>query len=125
MKKYFILFFFCLVSFQAFSQEPSAVIGAPIMLQVSDPYNPIKGGVLTPKSPTQVPLVSIDNHTIYLYDVDYDLTLEILDEEEQTVYTVFIAANTASIVLPSSLQGDYWLVLYPGSSICYVGEVSL
>ena len=89
-----------------------------------------KGGLVNPfpKSPDQTPEppeASIDGHTLYLYDVDYDLTLSLLDEYSEEVYTVFIPANTTSVVLPSTLTGEFELQLFTDGIYYFVGTIEL
>ena len=117
----------CLMSLSAFSQRPKVVIGSPIVWQVRifDPHNT---GMPIPKSPAlppKAPEASIDDHTLYLYNVDYDLTLCLLDEDGEEAYTVFIPANTASVVLPSTLTGDYELQLLTDGLFYFAGWVEL
>ena len=78
-----------------------------------------------PRGPILVPDVSLDSHTLYLYNVGYDLTLVLLDEDDEVAYTAFIPANTASVVLPATLSGDYEMQLYPGGSYYFYGWVEL
>ena len=78
-----------------------------------------------PRGPVLVPDVNLDSHTLYLYNVGYDLTLVLLDEDDEVAYTAFIPANTASVVLPATLSGDYEMQLYPGGSYYFYGWVEL
>lgn len=124
MKKAIFLFLLCMMSLCAFSQHPYHYQGTPIEWQIH--YGHPITGPLTPKSPTpEAPEASIDDHTLYLYGVDYDLTLYLLDEDGDDVYTVFIPANTASVVLPSTLMGDYELQLYTDGLYYFSGYVEL
>ena len=68
-------------------------------------------------------LANID--TLYIYDVVYDLTLVLVDEDDEVVYSVFVPANTSSVVLPSWLEGDYQLLLIPDENYYFAGEISL
>ena len=123
MKKLFVFFVMCLVSFQAYCQSPGGQM--PVSLKVEKSFNPVIGGNPAPKLPIPIPEVALDDHTLYLYDVDYDLTLVLMDEDDQISYTVFIPANTTSVVLPSWLEGDYLLLLIPDEDYYYVGDISL
>ena len=78
-----------------------------------------------PRTPIACPHVSLDGHTLYLYSVGYDLTLVLVDEEENVVYTTFIPANTSSVVLPATLSGDYEIQLYPGGDYYFYGWIEL
>ena len=77
------------------------------------------------RGPDNCPHVGLDGHTLYLYSVSYDLTLVLLDEEEEVVYTTFIPANTSSVVLPASLSGEYEIQLYPGGDYYFYGWIEL
>lgn len=66
-----------------------------------------------------IPNISLDENTLYFYNVDYDLTLVLLDEDGEEAYTTFVSAGTATVVLPSSLSGGYLLQIYPTDSIYY------
>ena len=123
MKKLLFSFFLCLMSISAFCQHPQVIHGTLIEWQVR--YGHPITGPLTPKSPVQVPEASIDGHTLYLYDVDYDLTLSLLDEDSEEVYTVFIPANTTSVVLPSTLTGEFELQLFTDGIYYFVGTIEL
>lgn len=128
MKKMFVTSLLCLMSLNAFSQRPYVIHGTAIEWHVCI-VNPHNGsGPLIPKSPAlppQTPEASIDGHTLYLYDVDYDLTLCLLDEDGEEAYTVSVPANTASVVLPATLTGDYELQLYTGGIYYFTGWVEL
>ena len=76
-----------------------------------DPTNPEEGNHRTPMQP---PHVFIDGHTLFMQYVPFDVTLEILDGSGSVVYTTFVAANTPSVTLPSTLSGDYQIRLIEG-----------
>lgn len=103
--------------------EPPGVV---IPWQAYPIFDPINGSIPTPKTPIQYPLVSIDGHTLYLYGVDFDLTLQLVDENDDVVYTVFVPANTASVVLPGTFTGEFELQLIPTTGIYYfVSDITL
>ena len=78
------------------------------------------------RSPMRPPTISLDAHTLNLYNVGYDLTLVLLDEDGDETYTTFISAGTSAVVLPATLSGDYEIQLYPeGSSYYFFGWVEL
>ena len=72
-----------------------------------------------PRGPVLVPNVSLDGHTLYLYNVGYDLTLVLLDEDGEAAYTVYVPAGTSAVNLPATLSGDYEIQLYPDDSSYY------
>ena len=102
----------------------TAIVGSSITLQVHqvDPTGTLGSGQRTP---VLIPTVSLDDHTLYIYDVAYDLTLALVDEDDEVIYTVFVPANTSSVVLPSWLEGDYQLLLIPDEDYYFAGEISL
>ena len=127
MKRTVLSLLLCIMSLSAFCQRPEVVQGTRIEWQVRI-LNPYGGGLIVPKSPAlppETPEASIDGHTLYLYDVDYDLTLCLLDEDGEEAYTVSVPANTASVVLPATLTGDYELQLYTGGIYYFTGWVEL
>lgn len=123
-----LLFFLPVVGSQA---ENPTIIGAPIELSVfaqentGGVFNPSQGQSGHPRSPISCPFASIDDHTLYLYDVDYPLTLVLIDENEDVVYTINVPANTASVILPSTLTGIFEIQLYPGGDYYFAGEIEL
>ena len=78
-----------------------------------------------PRGPVLVPNVSLDSNTLLL-NVGYDLTLVLLDEDGEAVYTVYVPAGTSAVMLPATLCGDYEIQLYPdGSSYYFYGWLEL
>ena len=77
-----------------------------------------------PRPPVARPTISLDGHTLYLYNVGYDLTLRLLDEDGEVAYTATVAAGTASVELPATLTGTYTLQLFPGGSYYFEGIIN-
>lgn len=121
MKKYFLAFALLLTSFVSFAEVQSFLF-VPLEVRLIDPTYPPKP---RPKAPIMVPEVSLIDHTLYIYDVAYDLTLALVDEDDEVIYTVFVPANTSSVVLPSWLEGDYQLLFIPDEDYYFAGEISL
>lgn len=94
----------------------------PLSVQWEDP-TPANGG--HPRTPIARPSVAQDGHTLYFNNVGYDLELVLLDEDGEEAYAVFVPANTASVILPASLSGDYELQLLPGGSYYFYSEITL
>ena len=69
-----------------------------------------------PRSPIQVPSASIDDHTFYINESHPDYVLQVVDpdDEENVIYEVLMPAGVNSVVLPSSLVGDYVIQLLWG-----------
>lgn len=121
MKKYLLASFLLLTSLVSFAEVQSFEL---ITLEVKffDPTSPTKP---RPKSPVTVPEVSIDGHTLYIYDVAYDMTLMLVDEDDEVVCSVFVPANTSTVYLPTTLTGDFQLLLIPDEDYYFAGEISL
>ena len=94
-----------------------------IPLSVSH-VDPTTGHGGYPRTPVNVPHIAIDGHTLYLYNVGYDLTLRLLDEDGEEVYTVTVAAGTTSVELPATLTGPHTLQLFPGGSYYFEGIIN-
>lgn len=77
------------------------------------------------RTPPLSPNVSQDGHTFFFYNVGYDLTLVLVDEEENEVFSVFVPANTTMLVLPSYLYGSYELKLYPEGYYYFFSDITL
>ena len=105
--------------------NPNVLVPIPLTVQIVKKGGAVNPFPKSPALPPEAPEASIDGHTLYLYDVDYDLTLCLLDEDGEEVYTVFIPANTASVVLPATLTGDYELQLYTDGIYDFAGWVEL
>lgn len=93
-------------------------VGGPV--NVGDPVyfsvqwaNPVGGPVSRPRTPVVIPQVYIETTTLYFYNVGYNFVLQILDEDEEVVYSVSVSTGTESLVLPSDLSGEYELQLIP------------
>ena len=78
-----------------------------------------------PKSPVEVPTVSIDGYTLFLDGNHADYTLELVDANDTVVYSTFVPSTVSVVMLPSALSGNYELRLYPGGSYYFYGYISL
>lgn len=122
MSKKFVLAALMMVSLPLCSLQVNAA-PVPVGLQVGfdDPEN---NGGPPQRGPVFVPLVGIEDYTLTFTTPCYGYTLELLDEDGDVVYTTIITSDT--LVLPSTLEGEYQLRLYPtGSSIYFYGEITL
>ena len=97
--------------------------GESILLQATI-YDPTKPNGGFHKTPIQEPSVSLDGHTLY-FDTPCDgCTLNIVDENDVVVYTLVIPTGTTSLVLPSTLSGEYELQIISGNYLFY-GSINL
>lgn len=117
MKK--VLLSLCLVILGgAFFPSGVVIAAQPIPLQVGY-EDPTGSAGEMPRSPIQPPFVSIEDNVLYMGEVPYDVTLQLIDEDMDIVYTVFVPAYTPSVILPSNLSGEYELRLIWGYWIFY------
>lgn len=128
MKKILILIsLLSIIAVTGYSENKSSieVLGEEVEL-VAERINPTNGQLPRPRTPIAVPTISLDNHDIYFYDIDFNLSLCILDSEDNVIYSTFVTADTPVVILPSTLSGDYKLCLYPeGCSYYFYGYISL
>ena len=68
-------------------------------------------GPRPPKGPVQVPYVTLDDHTLYIWSQHNGYTLTLLDDNDTVVYQSYVAPGVQYAVLPSTLSGSYTLVL--------------
>ena len=95
----------------------------PVELQVSE-IDPTHQPGNFPKSPVQVPSISLDNHTLYFNTPCDGCTLNIVDSNNVVVYTLVIPTGTTSLVLPATLSGEYELQIISGNYLFY-GTIDL
>ena len=72
----------------------------------------------------QVRFVSLDNHTLFFLTPCDGCTLRLLDDNANVVYSTVIASGTTSLVLPSTLSGEYEIQIIQGN-ICFYGTIYL
>lgn len=85
--------------------------------------------VLKGKGPRRMPskplTVELENYTLtFGYSFDETVTVELLDEDENVVYTDWLAPNQTSLVFPDTLMGEYAIRLTVGSRY-YIGVIEL
>ena len=105
----------------------------PSVRMMADPIEvPLEVGYIDPsdnqdnpnKTPTLVPIISIEGYTLY-YNTPCDgFQLRIVDEFDNVVYSTVIPAGATSLVLPSSLSGSYELQIISGI-YCFFGDITL
>ena len=110
--------FALMMAFVPFSNVSIDAAPVPVNLSIEDPTINQEGSHRGPA----IPLVGIEDYTLTFTTPCYGYTLELLDEDGDVVYTTIVTSDT--LVLPSTLEGEYQLRLYPtGSSIYFYGYV--
>ena len=78
-----------------------------------------------PRAPQRPLMVEFDNYTLsFGYGFDEVVTVELLDEDEDVVYTIWLVPGQTSLVFPSTLSGEYTIRLTAGS-VYYIGVIDL
>ena len=88
---------------------------------VVDPENGSLGGQ---KIPITIPEISLEDHTLFFYTPCDGCTLRLLDENENVVFSTVITTGTTSLVLPSTLSGEYEIQIIQGN-ISFYGFIEL
>ena len=120
MSRYLLLLVssFCLLLFttECFAASDP---GDDLPLIVGD--NPTSSGNPHPRSPVLVPTATLDGYTFYINGdhPDYVVRLVDVDDEDIVVYQTVMPSETNSIVLPSTLSGDYQIQLLWGDWMLY------
>lgn len=117
-----VLLIICILGMTFVTLNLNAQNGEPILLQASD-IDPTKE--LEPhKSPIPMPEISLEDHTLYFETPCDGCTLNIVDENDVVVYTLVIPTGTTSLVLPSTLFGEYTIEIIRGNYLFY-GKIDL
>jgi hypothetical protein len=94
----------------------------PLSVCIEDDDQPLGNG--NPRSPIEVPLVYIDDHTLTFAVGHPDYTLIIKDEDGYVIYTTTVFSTDTELILPSTLSGDYEVNLVMGNWL-FVGYILL
>ena len=114
MKK-LILFLLLLVGGGTFS------FGAQIPMHIIDDEPAGNNGTYAPPRPWYI---NQNDYVLTLPDFEEDYTLQLLDEDGVVVYSVNCLSGTTQVVLPSTLTGDYEIMVIRGGTY-YVGYIEL
>ena len=91
-----------------------------VNLQAGKIGQPIGGGY-NPKSPVEIPIVDLDDHTLYFTTSCVGDTLQLV-QNGGVVYSTTITSDEVN--LPTSLEGDFEIQIIRGSWLFY-GDVEL
>ena len=115
MKKFLILL--CILTMPAFMSAGNAP-GDPILFQTGkiDPTEPWPGNH---KSPVVAPTVYIDGNVLTFGTSCDGCVLQLVDEDDDVVYSIVIPVGTTSLVLPSDLEGSFELQIIRDNWLFY------
>lgn len=112
-----------MTSLTMYGQTPQNGQGIQVYLQVTW-EDPTIGQNNFPKSPIPVPYVTLDDHTLYIWSQHNGYALTLLDDNDTVVYQSYVAAGVQYAVLPTTLSGNYTLVL-SDDTYMFTGIISL
>lgn len=122
LKKFLLLSISLLWAVSMSAQNVHVTQYVQLQVAIFDPTN--SQGTL-PRGPLEDPLtIGLEDHTLYMSNVDFDVTLQLTDANDNVVYTTFVAANTSTVVLPSYLSGEYKIELIDDER-CFWGYIAL
>ena len=78
----------------------------PVALTYDDHSTTAPG---SPKTPIRPWIIDLTNNVISMEATPCDYTLNLYDEDEDVVYSVFVPAGTTQVVLPTTLSGSFEL----------------
>jgi hypothetical protein len=91
-------------------------------VSIIDHSSTIPGGS---KSPIHPLTATLEDHTLTFYSPFAEIvSVELLDEDENVVYTDWLASGQTTLTFPDTLTGEYTICLTIGS-VCYIGVIGL
>ena len=113
-----LLTLLCILAMPAFMNAVCPPPGLHITFQRGY-IKPTKPGTPNPKSPVLAPTVYIDGNVLTFETPCDGCVLQLVDENEDVVYTTIIPAGTTTLVLPATLEGTYELQIIDGDTLYY------
>lgn len=120
-KKILLIVALCLVAFNGMSFAGNGVLNIPLTMQWNDPTTtntPIS------REPVRPWYIELDGYELTTSATPCDYTLCLYDEDGEVVYSTFVAEGTTTIVLPSTLSGDYE-IRFVDDTYYYYGYIEL
>ena len=112
------LFLCVLVTLLTFHATPLSAIGLRIPF-TRGYVNPTKPLNPKPKSPVLAPTVYIAGNVLTFETPCDGCVLQLVDENDDVVYTTIIPAGTTTLALPSDLEGTFELQIIDGEWMFY------
>lgn len=121
MKRLFIVLVLVVIALQGGAKVQKVCDDLYLQVRLVDPtedYEPLE------KGPIVVPSVSLEDHTLYFVTSCDGCTLHLVDANDNVAYSTVIPTGTTSLVLPSSLSGEYKIQIIQ-NNLCFYGNISL
>lgn len=113
-----LLTLLCILAMPAFMNAVSPHLGLPIPFQAGR-INPTRPLPKPHKSPVVEPTVYIDGNVLTFETPCDGCVLQLVDENDDVVYTTIIPAGTTTLTLPSDLEGTFELQIIDGEWMFY------
>lgn len=119
MKKVFLVFCMLLSVVISFANTQRVCGAVPLQVGITDPTQghkpPQRGSVI-------IPSINLEGSTLYFETPCDGCGLQLLDGNGIIVYSTVIPNNATSLVLPSSLSGEYEIQIVQGN-IYFWGDI--
>lgn len=79
--------------------------------------NPTHATPRKPRTPAQAPAVYLENYTLSFNAFEEDCLIQLLDNSGNEVFASVIPAGTTSFQFPTTLEGEYQILLSYGNFI--------
>ena len=118
-------FFFISLITVLLSLTSVSVFAVPVNIPLHVGYeDPINGDDGQHKGSVFVPSISLDGYSLIFNTPCDGYTLRLLDKDGVVVYSIVIPTGTTSLVLPSTLSGDYVIELTV-DNLLFTGWINL
>ena len=117
-KKRFLLMTLMMAMLSSFSVR---ALADPVNLNLGY-YDPTGNEIGQQRGSVLIPKVDLDDNTLSFITPCDGYTLQLLDENDNVVFTTIISSST--LVLPSSLSGDYRIEII-SDNFCFWGYIYL
>lgn len=121
MKRIFLVLVLVVIALQGGAKVQKVCGDLYLQVGLVDPteeYEPLQ------KGPIVIPSVSLEDHTLSFATSCDGCTLRLVDANDNVVYSTVIPTGTTSLVLPSSLFGEYKIQIIQGN-LCFYGYIYL
>jgi hypothetical protein len=107
----------------ASAQVTSAYVLSLYAHQIINPMQVKKPIRRTPAKPV-IPVVTVDGHTLNFSAPLVEGQIDLLNEDEEVEYTIYVAKGATKVVIPSYISGYYYINIVQGD-ICFSGDIDL
>lgn len=71
-----------------------------------------------------IPVVTVDGHTLNFSAPLSEGQIELLNEDEELEYTIYVAQGSTKVVIPAYITGYYYINIVQGN-YCFSGDIDL